>query len=269
METTVNGIKLWYESQGEGEPLVVTGGFYMAHHQFEFVTPYLSSRCRVINWDYQGTGFAERSIPEPDTVDQWVEQLRSLLDALGISRASLWGTANGALITFNFAAKYPDRVRKIISHPWYRSPERVKEFFQLSAGVVETYGFSGHVRLMTTTLGLSDNFLYSTRGREFEQWRLKAGEASTSVDNYRKMCEILGEVDLSDVVGGIRAPSLLLMGEVGPLGKNPTVDSQAQFLLERIPDCRLETIPNAGGTLFMVLKPEDSSKVVLDFLASD
>ena len=269
MEINVNGIKLWYDSQGKGEPLVVTGGFYMAHHQFEFITPHLTSQCQVINWDYQGTGLAERTIPEPGTVERWVEQLRGVLDALEVSKTSLWGTANGAMIALSFAAKYPERVRKLISHPWYKSDDGVKRFFQLSATIVETYGFLGHVRLFSTTFGLSNDFLYSAKGREFESWRQRSGEESTSVENYRRMCEILPEVDLTDVIGRIRAPTLLLMGEVGPLGHNPTVDSQAGFLLEHIPDCRLKTIPNSGGTMFMALKPEESARVALDFLAGD
>ena len=133
--------------------------------------------------------------------------------------------------------------------------------------MVETYGFLGHIRLLTTTMGVSDDFLYSDKGREFEQWRLRVGEQSTSVENYKRMCEVLAQVDLSDVIGQIRAPTLLLMGEVGPLGRNPTVDSQTEFLLERIPQSQLRTIPESGGTAFMVLKPQESARVVLDFLA--
>jgi len=265
---TVDGVRLWYEIQGKGEPLVVIGGFYIGHHQFDFVTPLLSTQFQVINWNYQGIGQAERSVPPGNPVGLWVEQLREVLDTLGISKASLWATANGACIAFAFAAKYPDRVKKLISHPWYRSDERVKKFLSLSADLVDTYGFVGHVRAISTTLGLTDDFLYSDKGREFERWRVWAGEQTTSVENYRKMCEGLVQVDLTDSIGKIQAPTLLLMGEVGPLGHNPSMDSQVEFLSRTIPGCQLQTIPDSGGTLFMVLKPEESAKAALDFLAS-
>ena len=51
-----SGVKLWYDLNGVGEPLVVTGGFGLLHDQFAHVRELLTPHLQVIDWNYRGAG---------------------------------------------------------------------------------------------------------------------------------------------------------------------------------------------------------------------
>ena len=49
-----NGVELWYDINGTGEPLVLTGGFGLLHDQFAKIRSLLTPQLQVIDWHYQG-----------------------------------------------------------------------------------------------------------------------------------------------------------------------------------------------------------------------
>ena len=55
-----NGVKLWYEITGKGEPLVLTGGFGCLHNQWDWIMDILNEDFQVINWNYRGSGQSDR-----------------------------------------------------------------------------------------------------------------------------------------------------------------------------------------------------------------
>ena len=56
----VNGANLWYEFNGEGETVVQIGGAVSAHEGYATITPELSSRYRVLDYDHRGYGSSDR-----------------------------------------------------------------------------------------------------------------------------------------------------------------------------------------------------------------
>ncbi|GAB4428712.1 MAG: alpha/beta fold hydrolase [Anaerolineales bacterium] len=97
-----------------GQPVVLVHGFsvpfFIWDPTFEFLT---RSGCRVLRYDLFGRGFSDR----PKTrynIDLFCEQLRDLLDTLGFDRVNLIGLSMGGPITGTFAARYPERVRKLV-----------------------------------------------------------------------------------------------------------------------------------------------------------
>ena len=79
-----DGVELFYESLGEGTPLVL-----QAHDHSPwlfFQAPYFSQFYRVITFDRRGTG-RSASPPGPWSMADFARDLRGLLDALGIERA--------------------------------------------------------------------------------------------------------------------------------------------------------------------------------------
>src|SRR5262249_22734763 len=98
---------------GAGAPLILmhgTGGHLEAYARNLRA---LSSRYRVVAYDYSGHGWTTTA-PDDLEVDAYVEHLAGLMDALGIGRAHLSGESLGGWVAVKFAARYPDRVERLV-----------------------------------------------------------------------------------------------------------------------------------------------------------
>ena len=109
----VNGARLYYEVHGEGVPLVLShGGWTDTNHWLPNAGP-LSRRWRVVLWDRRGCG--RSSDPsEGRTWQLWRDDLRGLLDHLGIDYAYLGGCSYGALLSLEVALEWPGMVRALV-----------------------------------------------------------------------------------------------------------------------------------------------------------
>ncbi|WP_281825911.1 alpha/beta fold hydrolase [Jannaschia rubra] len=106
-----DNLRLWYEDQGDGPPLVCLSGLTRNSTDFEYVLPYLIGEHRVIRLDYRGRGKSQRA---PDwrsyTIPTEARDVLELLDHLGIDRAPILGTSRGGLIGMALAMMAKDRV---------------------------------------------------------------------------------------------------------------------------------------------------------------
>ncbi len=111
----VNGVRMYYESHGQGGvPLVVLhGAFSSIHNSFGTIIPGLSATRRVIGFDYQGHG-RTADIDRPLRMDVLAQDVVAALDALGLPQVDLMGYSTGAAIALRIAARHPERVRKLI-----------------------------------------------------------------------------------------------------------------------------------------------------------
>jgi len=115
MEGTVEvrGVNLWYRISGEGEPVVQIHGAGFGHFNFDPVTPLLSQRFRVVDYDMRGYGQSDRPVQEYD-MEVWADDLAGLMDALEIEAAHVHGTSMGGMIAIVFAGKYPERTTSVV-----------------------------------------------------------------------------------------------------------------------------------------------------------
>jgi len=96
-----NGVKLWYETTGKGEPLVLTGGFGCLHNQWDWIMDILNEDFQVINWNYRGSGQSDRYWAGGYSLDRWVDDLELILDFLNLKNVNMWGTSTGSPITMH------------------------------------------------------------------------------------------------------------------------------------------------------------------------
>lgn len=109
----VNGLRMYYESEGAGEPILYLGmGFDVAG-----VTRFdsLVAERRVISIDLQGRG-RTADIERPLSFEQQAEDVVGLLDHLGIARADLLGACVGGIVAMLLAIRYPGRVRRVVTY---------------------------------------------------------------------------------------------------------------------------------------------------------
>lgn len=106
-------ISLYYQEQGEGEPLLLLHGNGEDGTYFTNQLSFFSDRYRVIAVDTRGHGKSPRGTA-PFTMEQFALDLKNLMDKLQIQKAILLGFSDGANIAMKFALNYPDRVKALI-----------------------------------------------------------------------------------------------------------------------------------------------------------
>lgn len=109
----VNGIQINYRDDGQGEPLVMIGGFDSLLSTWWLQTRIFKKYYRVITFENRGSGKSEK--PHlPYTIDLMAEDCLALMDWLSIKRAHLLGVSMGGLIAQNIAIKHAERVSKLV-----------------------------------------------------------------------------------------------------------------------------------------------------------
>lgn len=108
----VNGANLWFETIGDGEPVLMMHGVGLDHSYLRPWHDPLAEQARVIYYDHRWNGASER-VGEPD-IAMWNADAAALLDHLGIARATIYGHSYGSWIALAFAARYPDRVSRVV-----------------------------------------------------------------------------------------------------------------------------------------------------------
>jgi 3-oxoadipate enol-lactonase len=101
---------LHFTIDGRGEDVVLIHAFQMDVREWDEVARGLAGKRRVLRYDVRGHGRSHVLDPLPPAV----EDLRSLLDELGIARATFVGSSMGSTIALDFALTYPARVERLI-----------------------------------------------------------------------------------------------------------------------------------------------------------
>ena len=110
----VNGINMYYEVYGEGRPLILLhGAFYTIEMNWSQLIPELSKNRKVIAVEMQGhghTAYYERKL----SVTTLASDVAGLMDYLKIDSADVAGYSMGGSVAYQFAVKYPKRLRKLV-----------------------------------------------------------------------------------------------------------------------------------------------------------
>ena len=110
----VNGMQMYYEVSGEGDPLIVLHGAYMNILSMGEIIPKLAETHRVYALELQGHGRTtdiERPITYPDLADD----VAAFMDAVGLDKADVFGYSMGAVTGLQFAIRHSEKVNKLIA----------------------------------------------------------------------------------------------------------------------------------------------------------
>ena len=113
-ESSTSGVTehgFYYEARGSGPPVVLLHGFSLDSRMWDGQGAALASRYRVIRYDLRGHGKTTAPITVPFAAH---DDLRDLLDDLGVQRATLVGLSMGARVAVDFALAYPERVSGLV-----------------------------------------------------------------------------------------------------------------------------------------------------------
>jgi pimeloyl-ACP methyl ester carboxylesterase len=111
---SINGIEIYYEIHGDGEPLLLLHGGMGWSGDLEFQIDYFSRTYKVIAPASRGHGRTTDG-PPPLTYDLMADDMIKLLDHLGVDSSFVIGFSDGGNIGLILSHKYPDRIRKLVA----------------------------------------------------------------------------------------------------------------------------------------------------------
>ena len=109
----VNGLELYYEIHGAGEPLVLLHGAYGTASMFGGFVPSLAKTRQVIVPELQGHGHTA-DIERPIRYEPMADDVAALLDHLGIGQADVFGYSMGGATAVQLVIRHPEKVRKLV-----------------------------------------------------------------------------------------------------------------------------------------------------------
>jgi pimeloyl-ACP methyl ester carboxylesterase len=257
----LSGLSLYYEDHGVGPPVVLIAGIPAIANDWEPLSMRLADAGRrVIAYDNRGSG-ASSVTPGPYSTAQLAHDAAALLDYLELERADVFGMSMGGMIAQELAISYPDRVGRLVlgcTHAGIAyaatAPEAAGRAFAL-----RTDNWALRMRTLAP-------FAFA---RDAQPSRLQAFIAKKSRDaqdpiGYRAQIEAVLAHDTASRLKLIRAPTLVLTGD----DDRVIPGESSQLLVERIPKAALRIIPGTGH-LFFLEQPDETFKILSDFLDSD
>ena len=110
----VNGMQLYYEVSGAGDPLVVLHGAYMNIPTMGAIIPRLARTHRVYALELQGHG-RTTDIDRPITYTNLADDVAAFMNAVGLTKADVFGYSMGAEAALQLAIRHPARVNKLVA----------------------------------------------------------------------------------------------------------------------------------------------------------
>lgn len=198
----------------------------------------LTKRFRVLRYDVRGHGGSEIP-PDPYTLEQMADDLFALLDALGIAETHFVGVSMGGLIGMTAALARPSRIASLaLCDTTACYGPTVRPMWEDRIRVAESLGMTAELVERTMAIWFTEGFRAE---RPEEVGRIAGMLRATDPRGYAAAIRAIGFVDLTERIGAIRCPTLVVVGEQDP----GTPPAMARAIHERITGSELLVIPGA------------------------
>ncbi len=245
VEYTRSGdVAIAYQVIGNGPPDLVLFPFLSNIYtlwqapRFAEVAHRLAAGRRLVVVNPRGVGLSDR--PRGFTIESRMDDLRAVIDVVGIERPDLLGLAEAAATCAVFAASNPDRVERLILYdPWARgvrdARERDEALARVRAGLDE-WGRRGPLEGLARQL----NPQWADKA-EYLDWFVWHHRLTASPATWAEFRRMQIDLDVSDVLPAIRVPTLVISKE--------RAREAATEVAERIPGAELVVVPGVGRAL--------------------
>lgn len=257
-----------YQVFGEGDlDLVFVPGFvsniehYWTMPGIPDLLERMGSFARVVMFDKRGTGLSDRVRDERlPTLEQRMDDMRAVMDAVGSRRALLFGVSEGGPMSILFAATYPDRVAGLIGlgtyaariptpdYPWAPDPAAREKWLD---ALENEWG---------TNTDLSESAPSLANDEAAVRWWARYRRQSCSPRAAVALGRMNTEADVRQILPLVRVPTLILHR----IGDRNVAIGGARYLAARIPGARM--IELAGDDHLPWVNPEQILEAMEPFI---
>ena len=237
--TQSDEVSVAYQVVGNGTlDLVVIPGFVSHLEQawedtsFSRILMQLASFSRLILFDKRGTGLSDRISGIP-TLEERMDDVRAVMDAVGSKRAALFGVSEGGPMSVLFAATYPERASALVlygsiargrwapDYPWMPKSDDAR-FEAWLEGWRKEWGGPYSIEFWAPSMAEDE---------VFRQWWAKYLRLSASPSAVINVFRMNAAIDVRDILPTVRIPTLVLHR----LGDRAIDIEQGRYLAEHIP----------------------------------
>jgi pimeloyl-ACP methyl ester carboxylesterase len=264
-----DGVHLSYQEVGQGPPLVFVHEFAGDAESWRPQVGFFARRYRTIA--FNARGYPPSDVPDSPTAysqARAVEDIRGLLDGLGIARAHVCGLSMGGYATLHFGLAHPDRALSLVvagagygSVPAER--ERFRQDSDANARALERDGMAAFAEYYARGPARLQFLEKDPLGwRDFAA-RLAAGSATGRAHTLRGVQMTRPSIyDLGDRLARLTVPTLIVTGDEDEPCLEPAI-----FMKRTIATAGLVVLPRSGHTINLE-EPEVFNRAVLDFLTA-
>ncbi len=257
MKIAANGIEVHYTLTGEGPLVTLSHSLGCNLSMWDEQVRALSVRYRVLAFDTRGHGQSSAP-PGPYTLEQMAEDVRGLFEALGIRQTHFVGLSMGGMIGQVLALAHPALVQSLtLCDTTSRYPGNVWPVWQERIETVEKKGMEA---VADATLQRWFTAPFRARRPDVVS-RIRAAILATPTQGYIGSCHAVPKINVTDRLGAIRCPALVIVGEEDP----GTPVDMARTIHAALPSAELAILRSASH-LSNVEQPEEFNKVLLGFL---
>lgn len=219
----------------------------------------LTSFSRVILFDRRGTGLSDAT-RAPATLEEQMADVDAVLEAVGSNQTALFAELEGSTLATLYAATYPSRVRALAilhgyarttrmdDYPFGSTPEEREN--NLVGPVLRTWEEGRHARMLVPHIERESP-------EEVIEWAGRLQRYSAGPGTARRLYDLIGELDVREVLGQVRAPTLVMHREASRW-MDP---GHSRYLAEHLPDSRYLALPGEDTMAF-----GDRARPLLDAL---
>jgi pimeloyl-ACP methyl ester carboxylesterase/DNA-binding CsgD family transcriptional regulator len=251
--TSPDGVRIAYATVGKGPPLVKAAN-WLSHLEFDWDSPVwrhwlkeLSGDHTLVRYDERGCGLSDWNVEE-FSVDAWVRDLETVVDAVGLTRFPILGISQGGPVAISYAVRHRDRVSHLILYGTYARGRAKRDYQSEQLEVAEVqlkliklgWGQDNPAyRQIFTTSFIPDATLEQMR------WFNDLQRISTSPENALRLENTLYQIDVTDLAPLVSVPTLVLHGRQD--GNVPF--EEGRQLAALIPDARFVPLDSRNHLL--------------------
>jgi len=265
--TTDDGVQLYFEEVGEGTPIVFVHEYAGDHRSWEPQMRHFGRRYRCIS--YSARGYPPSDVPDsPDAYgqDRARDDIRSVLDGLGLDAAHIVGLSMGGFGTLHFGFQYPDRALSltVAGCGYGAQPDRREQFREETEATAASIAAEG-MDVVGARYGIGPTRVqYQNKDpRGWKEFETQLREHSTlgSANTMRGVQARRPSLyDLTDKMAALTVPTLIVNGDEDEPCLEPGL-----LMKRTIPSAALSVLPKTGHTMNLE-EPALFNATVEDFL---
>lgn len=252
--------KIYYQSKGHGEPLVLISGLNADRLFWAATLPYLVKKYRVITIDNRGVGSSQIFSPTC-TTELMAQDVVSILDELNIETANIVGHSLGGCVAQQLAILYPDRVNYLVLCSTQAKSNAITKIVTENTMLALQTNVSRELIIKYTLTRLySDRYLSDEKQFQSLVSLLLAKSAEESKRGYLYQANALLTHDTTHQLNKISAKTLIISGDA-----DVTIPiTHSHYLAKHIPNATMITVPNMAHML-PVEDPDYFSNCIMNF----